>query len=328
MPNEAPRDDSLDEVDKRNARDWFKVRKYVVRLIRDEKKTMTQTANCAGVSVGFVHKWWHRWLESKHWDSLRSRSSQPHHMHMKRYRYAVEVVDLKRQHPLLGVQKLTQLLKVEKNADISHMSVYRVLVDEGELNAGPKAQRIWRAFERKHSNSLWQCDILDVDDTKTAFLVSFIDDHSRMIVASKVVASATTEAIVDVFRKAVRMFGAPRQVLTDHGTQFFFNKTGIATSFGSFCEERGIKHILAGVRKPTTCGKIERWHRSFRQECLFLAKSQDNHLLRWYLPIWLDFYNNSRPHFALDLRSPMEVYFADLKSNDGIIDFADFHEVC
>jgi transposase InsO family protein len=300
----------------------------VVNRLRERKMTMAEVARSAGVSIGFVHKWWHRWLESKHWDSLRSRSSQPHHVHMKRYRYADEVVEMKRQHPLLGVQKLTQLLKVEKNADISHMSVYRVLVEEGELNAGPKAQRIWRAFERKHSNSLWQCDILDVDDTKTAFLVSFIDDHSRMILASKVVESATTEAIVDIFRKAVRMFGAPRQVLTDHGAQFFFNKTGIATSFGAFCEELGIKHILAGVRKPTTCGKIERWHRSFRQECLFLAKSQDQQLLRWYLPIWLDFYNNSRPHFALDLRSPMEVYFADLKSNDGIMDFADFHEVC
>jgi len=80
--------------------------------------------------------------------------------------------------------------------------------------------------------------------------------------------------------------------------------------FGAFCAEHGIRQILTGVRIPTTCGKIERWHRSFREEVLHFV-GDDVRLLAWCMPGSLAFYNAERPHWTLDLRTPMEVYLAD-----------------
>jgi len=305
MLDEIPSGTKAEVIDKRKARDWFKVRKYVVNRIR-QGDSQASAARWAGVSLGFVNKWWNIWKRTKSWDALRTRSSAPKRVRVKRYWYADEIVDLKRRHPELGAQKIRAMLGI----DLSHQKVYEVLVEEGLITPGPKARRVWKAFSRKHSNSLWQMDVMVPDALQNRYLVTIIDDHSRFVLASRLLASATAEAVTDVLRTAVRMFGRPRQVLTDHGSQFIHNSDGGLTVFGAFCAEHGIQHILAGVRRPTTCGKIERWHRSFREEVLNFV-GEDLGLLAWYMPGSLEFYNAERPHWALGLRTPMEVYLAD-----------------
>ncbi|MCD6462056.1 MAG: transposase family protein [Thermoplasmata archaeon] len=52
------------------------------------------------------------------------------------------------------------------------------------------------------------------------YLFTIMDDHSRFIIASRVLESVTTDTVLDTLDKAVKMFGPPRQVLTDHGSQF------------------------------------------------------------------------------------------------------------
>lgn len=210
--------------------------------------------------------------------------------------------------------------------DLSHQKVHEVLVENELVARGPKKRRVWRAFSRKHSNSLWQCDVMEIDDTKTKFLVTFIDDHSRCVLASRVLNSATSEAVASLLRSTVRMFGRPRQVLTDHGCRFTHSKSGNATRFGTTCEALGIKHIMASVRKPTTCGKIERWHRSFQEE-LCSRCDWDVEKIEKELPSYLEWYNCSRPHFALDMRAPLDVYLADFMSIDDIVLRTRVHEV-
>ena len=50
-----------------------------------------------------------------------------------------------------------------------------------------------RASCRKHSNSPWQCDILDNNFDKKDFLPTFIDDYSRMMLTSRILASVMIE---------------------------------------------------------------------------------------------------------------------------------------
>ncbi|HSV42571.1 MAG TPA: DDE-type integrase/transposase/recombinase [Methanomassiliicoccales archaeon] len=305
MFDEIPSHTNDEEIDKRKVRDWFKVRKYVVNRIRNGA-SQANAARWAGVSLGFVNKWWNIWMDNKTWDALRSRSCAPRTVRIKRWQFTDDIVQIKNEHPELGVQKLHAML----NIDLSHQKVYEVLIEEGLITPGPKARRKWRAFSRKHSNSLWQCDVMELKDEGGLYLLTFIDDHSRFVVASRLLSSVTVEAVVETLLRAVRSFGRPRQILTDHGTQFIHNKSGEMTKFGTTCAELGIKHIMAQIRKPTTCGKIERWHRSFREE--YLAKHLDDlKSVGSTMPDWLEFYNTVRPHWALDLKTPMEVYLAD-----------------
>jgi transposase InsO family protein len=65
--------------------------------------------------------------------------------------------------------------------------------------------------------------------------------------------------------RAVRRYGIPRQILTDQGTQFKPAR-GETSAFDRHCSELGIEHITASVRRPTTCGKIEAFHKAYKLE--------------------------------------------------------------
>lgn len=308
-------------LNKRKLRDWFKVRKYVVNHIR-RGASQAAAARWAGVSAGFVSKWWNVWKREKRWEALRTRSTRPRHVRVKKYQFVDEIVSARKRFPFLGAQKIKALLNIE----LSHQKVHEVLVEEGLVDQGPKKRRVWRAFSRKHSNSLWQCDVMDLDDSKTKFLVTIIDDHSRFVLASKVLGSVTAEAVSSLLTATVRMFGRPRQVLTDHGCQFVHSRSGGMTAFGRTCSSLGIKHIMAGVRRPTTCGKIERWHRSLQEE-LCSRLDWDVEKIEDKLPEYLEWYNTARPHFALGLEAPLAVYLGDLIRAEDVTVTTSVHEV-
>lgn len=96
--------------------------------------------------------------------------------------------------------------------------------------------------------------------------------------------------------------------------------------FGTTCETLGVKHIMASVRRPTTCGKIERWHRSIQDE-LCSRCDRDVETIEEELPSYLEFYNVERAHHSLELRAPMTAYLADLMSAEGIAQGTNVHEV-
>jgi hypothetical protein len=65
---------------------------------------------------------------------------------------------------------------------------------------------------------MWQTDWKLTRDDK--WMITYIDDYSRFIPASKVFNNATTENALEVLKEALG-FGLPQQLLTDQGTQFY-----------------------------------------------------------------------------------------------------------
>lgn len=130
-------------------RDWFKVRKYVVNHVR-KGASQAEAARWAGVSAGFVSKWWKVWKKNKHWEALRTRSTRPRHIRVKRYQHVEEIIALRKEFPFLGAQKIKAMLGI----DLSHQKVHEILVEQGLVDQGPRKRRVWRSFSRKHSNSL------------------------------------------------------------------------------------------------------------------------------------------------------------------------------
>ena len=56
------------------------------------------------------------------------------------------------------------------------------------------------------------------------WFVSFQDDASRFIVGFGVFGEATNDHAIEVLKKAIKKYGKPAQVLTDHGSQFYANE--------------------------------------------------------------------------------------------------------
>jgi Integrase core domain len=63
-----------------------------------------------------------------------------------------------------------------------------------------------------------------------------------------------TQSIIAFFDKLATIWGYPRTILSDNGSQF------TSTEFNDFCKRRDIKHERASVYNPTTNGKVERFN--------------------------------------------------------------------
>lgn len=110
----------------------------------------------------------------------------------------------------------------------------------------------------------------------------------------------------------MRRFGVPSEVLTDNGKQFtgrFTRPFPAEVLFERVCRENGISQRLTKRRSPTTTGKIERFHKTLREEFLddvgafaSLDAAQDA------ISVWVREYNHSRPHQSLDMATPAAVF--------------------
>ena len=107
--------------------------------------------------------------------------------------------------------------------------------------------------------------------------------------------SPTTENTLSVLQQGFAEYGTPREILTDHGTQFVAacNREHAHHTFKEFLDQNGIKHIVATVKHPQTNGKIERFFGEVERR-IGKFGSVDK-IVHWY--------NVIKPHMSLDYES-------------------------
>jgi transposase InsO family protein len=99
-------------------------------------------------------------------------------------------------------------------------------------------------------------------------------------------------------RRVAKQFGKPRFVITDHGTQF-------RRQFGTAMKKTGIIPVQARVRAPFLNGKIER---TFRIWWRLVLTGLTQRGIQRRLDDFGAWYNESRPHSALQGRAPQEAW--------------------
>lgn len=296
---------------------WRKPRKLAVKLWR-AGNPVAWIAATMNVTRQWVHKWIHRYVEGgKHWAALDDRSSRPRTIHAKRFAHVDDILELKNKHPHLGAAKLRSLGAIQ----LSHGTVHRVLSEHGLVKLAKKKWRKYKRFQRPTINYLWQLDITQValEDGPWNFIATLLDDCSRYVLASKTYEKELTTAdVTALIRDAIRMWGRPRQILTDRGCQFH-TESDDPSLFTLFLDGLGIQHIRARPRHPRTLGKIERWHRSLKEEWFsHHDQPKTRAQLQGLLNAWVEHYNNDRPHCALKYRVPMDAYLGGFMLADDI----------
>lgn len=182
--------------------------------------------------------------------------------------------------------------------DLSERTYTRIIKANG-LSRGSKIEnkRIhWVKWQRDHPDSLWQLDAhKDEDDN---WLLPVIDDCSRYCFGIRKFKTMTTAGVISYLEDLFKINGVPRELLTDNGSEF----GGICrtSQFDKWCERRNIKHIRSRIHKPTTTGKIERHHLTYKNEISFC--NNDIEMFRYR-------YNHVRPHRSLHMKTPAQVYF-------------------
>lgn len=180
----------------------------------------------------------------------------------------------------------------EKGIHIGHNKIHKILLEAklAKEEQRKKNRRKWVRYERKHSNSLWHTDWFEYKDKQC---IIYIDDASRFIPSHGEFANANTDNSLKVFKRGLK-FGIPRQVMSDHGTQF-------ETQFLEELKRVGSKHIKARVKHPQSNGKAER--------AIQTIKKLWNELGSFNKAV--EHYNYKKPHMSLTngkLRTPYQAF--------------------
>ena len=225
-----------------------------------------------------------------------------------------QIVEVKKRHPGFGVRRIAQWLRGALFLPASPETVRRTL-HKHQLLPKTKPRRMKknppkpRFFERATPNQMWQSDIFCFRlEGRNAYLIGFIDDHSRYIVGLGLFRSQTGENVMEVYRTAVGEHGVPKEMLTDNGRQYasWHGKT----RFQQELAKDRIHHIRSAPHHPMTLGKIERFWRTIWQEFLVRAQFDSFESARERVALWVKYYNYKRPHQSLEGLVPADRYFA------------------
>jgi len=220
---------------------------------------------------------------------------------------------MKEANPDWGVQKISDMLLRGPALPASPSTVAKVLQEMGyelvDRTTQPHRDKI-RRFERATPNQMWQVDLFTFPlkrQNQRVYLVAFMDDNSRFVVSYGLHASQSTAMVMETLRAGITSYGAPREILTDNGTQFI---TWRGTSaFRKECDKRGIKQIVSKPQHPQTLGKIERFWGTLWRDFLKSAVFIDMGDARARIGHFIDYYNFRRPHSACEGLVPADRFF-------------------
>ncbi|MCY7330405.1 MAG: DDE-type integrase/transposase/recombinase, partial [Saprospiraceae bacterium] len=204
---------------------------------------------------------------------------------------------LRTEHPHFTSERLLNILLSEGHWNghrPSRSAFYRFVKIKGLGRKRKDATAIQEAsaFAYEAFGNMWVADFLHGPKIrvgrylKKTYLLAIIDDATRYILYAAFGLSEGTSALIDGLSMAVRRFGIPERFYTDNGAAF---------------RSRHLLHVAAKLSmhlphtpayRPQGRGKIERFFRTVREQCLDGIKSESLENLRTVFATWLEEYHH------------------------------------
>ena len=201
----------------------------------------------------------------------------------------------------------------------SARTVHRVLVREGLITPEPekRPRSSFHRFEHPAPNACWQLDGTEwsLAEGTPACILRLIDDHSRLILASRAAPGETTDQAWALMQTAMARHGRPVLLLSDGGSAFTSRRTnGGLGVFEQRLREHGINPVVSSPSHPQTCGKKERDWQPLKRWLTAQPPAADLAQLQRLLDTYDVLFNTDRPHQALGHDTPHERYTASPKA--------------
>lgn len=164
-----------------------------------------------------------------------------------------------------------------------------------------------RNAEITRPNHVWAADITYIPMQRGfVYLFAVLDWASRRVLAWRLSNTVTTDFCREAVQEALASYGTPEIFNTDQGCQF------TSLEFTSLLKEHGIQISMDGIGCWRDNVFVERLWKSIKYEEVYLHAYETVSAAQQGLERYLTFYNQTRPHRALDGHTPDGVYFNNL----------------
>ncbi len=221
-------------------------------------------------------------------------------------------------HPFAGARMLRDLLRREGSAiGRRHVStlmvrmgitaVYRKPRTSARHLGHPVYPYLLRHAEIARPNHVWAADITYIPMRRGfVYLCAVLDWASRRVLAWRLSNTLTTDFCIAAVQEAITRAGVPEIFNTDQGCQF------TSLEFTRLLQAHGIRISMDGKGCWRDNVFVERLWKSIKYEEVYLHAYETVSAAQQGLERYLTFYNQARPHRALDGRTPDAVYFDNL----------------
>jgi putative transposase len=208
------------------------------------------------------------------------------------------------ENPLEGYRRLAFMMIDRDVVYVSPATVYRVLAQGGRLDRWNKrpskkgtgfVQPLW-----PHEH--WHIDIAYLNLAGTFYyLCSLLDGYSRAIVHWEIREAMTETDVECIVQRARERFPDEKpRIISDNGPQF------IARDFKEFIRITGMNHVRISPYYPQSNGKIERWHKTLKQDAIRRFQPATLDEARAVVDRFVDHYNRVRLHSAIGYVAPLD----------------------
>jgi putative transposase len=287
-------------------------------------------ALCAeyGISAKTGYKWQRRFLEHG-MEGMAEQSRRPHsHAEQLPEGVVCEMVRLKVAHRHWGPRKIRELYVRRHGRAVSESSFKRVLARAGlteprrRRQVAEQAGRLWSRRRGEAPNEVWTVDFkgwwYDGEGERCEPL-TVRDEASRYLLELRRMADARTGTVRACFERLFELNGLPGAIRSDNGPPFAQVQALLGLSrLSAWWVALGIDLERGRPGHPQDNGGHERMHRDISVELEPRTANQAE------LDLWRQEFNQERPHEALGMKCPGEVYQNSPRRYEGTPEDLDY----
>jgi transposase InsO family protein len=211
-----------------------------------------------------------------------------------------------------GAQTIHYHLSLSDPSPPSVSTIWRILKRRGFVTPQPhkRPKSSYISFEASLPNEMWQSDVtfFELKDGTKVEICNFLDDFSRVCVASKVFAVTTAPDVVATLYEAGSVWGLPASLLTDNGCIYTAAYRHGYSAMESELFHLGIDYKHSRPYHPQTCGKVERFHQTLKKFLRKQPRAATIAELQAQVDSFVAYYNHVRPHRAKNRKTPSSAF--------------------
>lgn len=291
-------------------------REEFAKKVIAHEKSISALCREYGISRPTGYKWIERYQSG---ESLEDRSRAPFRTANKTSEETERLIlDYRQAHPAIGAIKIRRILENKGHNSLPCASTLNAILKRNGMISKEASQATtpYQRFEKERPNDMWQADFKGhflMKDGNRCHPLNIIDDHSRFNLCSDALASETFNETQKSMLRLFDTYGLPVSFLCDNGNPWGTPQTTGYSRFEVWLMELGILTIHGRIRHPQTQGKDESFNRSMTKELLHYAQISNMADAQMQFDRYRDFYNNERPHHALDLDIPANRYCTSVR---------------